>query len=34
MSFAQLNPALPVTVEEKGAGYAVAVIDYLCCRNR
>jgi hypothetical protein len=28
MSFAQLIPALPVTVEEKGAGYAVAVIDY------
>lgn len=24
----QLNPPLPVTVEEKGAGYAIAVIDY------
>ena len=26
--FVQLNPPLPVTVEEKGAGYAIAVIDY------
>lgn len=28
MSFTQLDPALPVTVEDKGAGYAIAVIDY------
>jgi hypothetical protein len=28
MSFTQLNPALPVTVEDKGPGYAFAVIDY------
>lgn len=28
MSFTQLDPALPVTVEEKGSGYAIAVIDY------
>lgn len=26
--FVQLNPPLPVTVDEKGAGYAIAVIDY------
>jgi len=26
--FTQLNPAMPVTVEGKGAGYALAVIDY------
>ena len=26
--FTQLDPAMPVTVEGKGAGYAVAVIDY------
>ncbi len=26
--FVQLNPPLPVTVEDKGAGYAIAVIDY------
>ena len=26
--FVQLNPPLPVTVEGKGAGYAIAVIDY------
>lgn len=26
--FVQLNPALPVVVEGKGNGYAVAVIDY------
>jgi hypothetical protein len=26
--FTQLNPAMPVTVEGKGAGYAIAVIDY------
>jgi len=28
MTFTQLNPTLPMTVEGKGAGYAVAVIDY------
>ena len=28
MSFKQLDPALPVTVEDKGAGYPFAVIDY------
>lgn len=28
MSFTQLEPALPVTVEGKGSGYAFAVIDY------
>ena len=28
MSFTQLNPTLPVTVEGKGKGYAFAVIDY------
>jgi len=28
MSFTQLDPQLPVTVEGKGAGYAFAVIDY------
>lgn len=28
MSFTQLNPTLPVTVESKGDGYALAVIDY------
>lgn len=28
MSFTQLNPTLPVTVEGKGKGYAIAVIDY------
>jgi hypothetical protein len=28
MSFTQLNPALPVSVEGKGKGYAFAVIDY------
>lgn len=26
--FVQLNPPLPVTIEEKGQGYAIAVIDY------
>jgi len=26
--FTQLNPPLPLTVEGKGAGYALAVIDY------
>lgn len=26
--FVQLNPPLPVTVEGKGQGYAIAVIDY------
>ncbi|MXP14157.1 hypothetical protein GRI44_05265 [Altererythrobacter confluentis] len=24
----QLNPTIPVTVIDKGAGYAIAVIDY------
>jgi hypothetical protein len=28
MSFQQLNPSLPVTVEGKGSGYAFGVIDY------
>jgi len=28
MSFQQLNPTLPVTVEGKGSGFAFAVIDY------
>lgn len=28
MSLTQLDPALPVIVLEKGAGYAFAVIDY------
>lgn len=28
MSFHQLNPSLPVTVEGKGNGSAFAVIDY------
>ncbi|MDO9335480.1 MAG: hypothetical protein Q7T61_03700 [Caulobacter sp.] len=28
MSFTQLDPSLPVTVEGKGKGYAFAVIDY------
>ena len=28
MSFQQLEPALPVRVEGKGAGYAFGVIDY------
>ena len=28
MSFTQLNPAMPVSVEGKGQGYAIAVIDY------
>ena len=28
MSFTQLNPSLPVTVEGKGRGTAFAVIDY------
>ena len=28
MSFSQLNPSLPVTVEGKGPGIAFAVIDY------
>ena len=28
MSFTQLNPAMPVSVEGKGKGYAFAVIDY------
>jgi hypothetical protein len=28
MSFTQLNPAMPVSVEGKGQGYAFAVIDY------
>ncbi|MGZ3367250.1 MAG: hypothetical protein ACXU8S_01475 [Phenylobacterium sp.] len=28
MSFTQLDPTLPVTVEGKGKGYAFAVIDY------
>lgn len=26
--FTQLNPPIPVSVEEKGNGYAIAVIDY------
>ena len=28
MSFQQLDPPLPVHVLDKGAGYAIAVIDY------
>ena len=28
MSFTQLNPTLPVSVEDKGKGSAIAVIDY------
>ena len=28
MSFTQLNPSLPMTVEGKGTGVAFAVIDY------
>lgn len=28
MSFTQLDPPLPITVEGKGKGYALAVIDY------
>jgi hypothetical protein len=28
MSFTQLDPAMPVSVEGKGQGYAFAVIDY------
>jgi hypothetical protein len=28
MTFSQLNPTLPMTVEGKGSGYALAVIDY------
>ena len=28
MSFTQLDPSLPVTVEGKGDGFAFAVIDY------
>ncbi|WP_269716617.1 hypothetical protein [Caulobacter sp. NIBR2454] len=28
MCFTQLNPTIPMTVEGKGKGYAVAVIDY------
>ncbi len=28
MTFTQLNPTLPMTVEGKGSGYAIAVIDY------
>ena len=28
MSFVQLNPALPVYVIDKGAGYAFGVVDY------
>ena len=28
MNLTQLNPTLPMTVEGKGSGYAVAVIDY------
>jgi hypothetical protein len=28
MTFTQLNPTLPMTVEGKGSGYALAVIDY------
>ncbi len=26
--FSQLNPPIPVTVEGKGSGFAIAVIDY------
>ena len=28
MAFTQLDPPLPMTVQDKGDGYAVAVIDY------
>lgn len=28
MSFTQLNPPIPVTVEERGSGMAFACIDY------
>ncbi|CAM3212732.1 hypothetical protein SPAN111604_10845 [Sphingomonas antarctica] len=28
MAFTQLDPPLPMTVEDRGDGYAVAVIDY------
>lgn len=28
MTFTQLNPTLPMVVEGKGSGYAIAVIDY------
>lgn len=28
MSFTQLSPPLPMTVEDRGDGYAIAVIDY------
>jgi len=28
MAFSQLDPTLPMTVEGKGPGYALAVIDY------
>jgi hypothetical protein len=28
MTFTQLDPTLPMTVEGKGKGYAMAVIDY------
>jgi hypothetical protein len=28
MSFTQLNPPLPLTVLDKGKGYAIGVIDY------
>ncbi|SFS12458.1 hypothetical protein [Sphingomonas jatrophae] len=28
MSFTQLNPPIPVTVLDKGKGYAVGIIDY------
>ena len=28
MTFTQLDPTLPMTVEGRGKGYAIAVIDY------
>lgn len=28
MALTQLNPILPVAIEEKGQGYAFAIIDY------
>jgi len=28
MSFTQLNPPIPLYVEEKGKGYAIGMIDY------
>lgn len=28
MSFIQLNPPLPIDIQDKGKGYAFAVIDY------